>query len=258
MGKNIALVYDADFTLLDGYHPSVVLEEYKININDFWTKVGNTQKLEREKGDNTNVDIIYLAHFMYQIRYGKLKGLRIKDLKELGKEVDNMLYPGLPEFFYKIREKNPEHIISHNIISVGIRDVLLGSIFGKYMNKIFGYTFFDDLTPGDGIDEIKGTTSSLEKFGAIIDISYGGFKRDKYNFEFPIKDMIYFGDGSTDIGAFKFVRRKGGTAICVYDAGKEGAYEKALKLKDEVDYILPADYREGSEIWNIVNNKINS
>lgn len=252
---NIALVFDADYTLMDGYHPSVVLAKRNIPVDEFWKMVVATQSREREKGEKTNTDIIYLAHFMHEIRNGKLKGLTIKELEKCGKDVDKMLYPGVPAFFDDIKSEHPGCRISHNIVSVGIRHILAHSALGPHVDEIFGYTFFDDLTEGDEIDEIRSTSSSSEKVPAVVAISYGKFN-DEY--EFPISNMVYVGDGQTDKPAFRFVRKRGGLAICVYDPNKEGAFEKAKKLKSSVHFIVPANYERGSALWHVISNFIKS
>ena len=188
MVKNIALVFDVDYTLINGYHPSIILEKRGVDIDQFWKKVSSLQQAEKNNGEKTNLDIIYLAHFMNEIRYGKLRGLTLQDLRNDGKDLEKLYYPGIPEFFDKIRKLNSENNISFNIVSVGIKPLLEGSSLNKYMNYIFGYTFFDDLTPGLAIDDIKSTTSSSEKISSIVTVSYGNSETD---FEFPIKDMIY-------------------------------------------------------------------
>ena len=105
--KKIALVFDADNTLMRGYHPSAILEKRGIDVNEFWKKATSLQDKEKAKGES-NVEIVYLAMLMHEIRYGKLKGLTIKELKETGKEIDKILYKGLPEFFDKLRKNNED------------------------------------------------------------------------------------------------------------------------------------------------------
>ena len=203
--KKIALVYDFDYTLADGYHPTSILESRGINAQEFWNKVAQTQQRELAQGEKTALDIIYLAHFMHEIRNGKLKGLTNNDLKESGKDVNKTLYAGMPEFFNNIKDEHKDAHISHNIVTVGIRTILQGSIIAKHVDNIYGYTFFDDLTEGDGIDEIRSTTSRAEKVRSVISISYG---KSEKGFEYPIDTMIYFGDGQTNIPVFRFVKKK--------------------------------------------------
>ena len=56
---NIALVYDADYTLMDGYHPSVILKRRGIDTEKFWKHIAQTQQRELEKGDKTKVTMRY-------------------------------------------------------------------------------------------------------------------------------------------------------------------------------------------------------
>ena len=69
----------------------------------------------------------------------------------------------------------------------------------------------------------------------------------------PYKQMVYFGDGMTDIPAMKIVKNKGGTAIAVYRP-KSKHHDTAIQLlaDDRVDFALPADYRENSELDHVV------
>jgi len=247
---NIALVYDACYTLLDGYNPSAVLERRGMNVDEFWQNVLRTQKREEERGDKTTKDIIYLALFMNEVRYGQLQGLTMQELQEAGTLVDKWLYPGLPEFFPALKRAHPDSRISHTVVSAGLKPTLEGTVLAEHMDHIFGYSFFDDLTEGDAIDEVKSTSSSVEKIHAIVTVSQG---ETNGSYEFPIRNMIYIGDGQTDIPAFRFVKKRGGLTICVYNPEKEGAEEKALKLKKDVAFVLPADYRRAEKLWGVVN-----
>lgn len=252
---NVALVYDADNTLIRGYHPTLILEEYGIDADKFWKEVSSMQKAIEDGGEKTRPDILWLAKFMNEVRHGKLKGLSIDKIKEIGKnKLEFMLYPGVSEFFENIKKENPDYKISHNIASVGIKPMLQSSILGKHMDNIFGYTFLDSFTPGPQIDEVVTTTSSIEKIDAIVKISQGSKPEV---FEYAIRNMIYFGDGQTDIPAFRFVRKRHGKAIGIFDNFRFSAYENAkADIGDEVDALVPADYRIGSDLWGVVNEYI--
>ena len=251
----IALVYDADYTLMNQYHPNLILARRGIDPDEFWKDVSSRQKLEESRGEKTNLDIIYLASFMNEVRHGKLNDLTIAEVKVAGLDLEQILYPGLPEFFEDIKKANSDCDISHTIVSVGIKPLLEGSVLGKYMNEIYGYTFFDDYTPGPAIDEIKSTVSSREKIPAVVGVSYGNAEQ---GFEFPIRNMIYFGDGQTDVPAFRFVKRRNGLAVCVYDKNKQGTLAKAKGFQKDVNLILPANYRKGNKLWREINKFIRS
>ena len=65
--------------------------------------------------------------------------------------------------------------------------------------------------------------------------------------------MIYFGDGMTDIPSMKIIKERGGNAIAVYRP-KSKHRKTALKLlmDNRVNFALPADYRENSELDHVV------
>ena len=68
----------------------------------------------------------------------------------------------------------------------------------------------------------------------------------------PFRNMIYIGDGLTDVPCMKLVNSYGGKSIAVYNEenGKTSA-ELLLKHK-RVNFIAPADYEINSEIEQIV------
>jgi len=66
----------------------------------------------------------------------------------------------------------------------------------------------------------------------------------------PFENMVFVGDGETDIPCFRLVKDQGGHAIAVYKPSTKGAKGRAEKLiKDgRVNFIAPANYGEGSDI----------
>ena len=64
-------------------------------------------------------------------------------------------------------------------------------------------------------------------------------------------NMIYLGDGVTDIPCMKMVKQKGGKSIAVYAEGKSETV-KPLVDDDRINYVCVADYSEGSTLEKIV------
>ena len=71
----------------------------------------------------------------------------------------------------------------------------------------------------------------------------------------PFTNMIYIGDGLSDVPCMKMMRSYGGQAIAVYQAVNKKGVEQLLRQR-RVDYIYPADYREGSDLEITVKNII--
>ena len=67
----------------------------------------------------------------------------------------------------------------------------------------------------------------------------------------PFRNMIYLGDGLSDVPCMKMMRAYGGQAIAVYQKGQKNKVTDLL-LDDRVNYISPADYQEGSDLDTLV------
>ena len=66
----------------------------------------------------------------------------------------------------------------------------------------------------------------------------------------PFANMVYIGDGETDIPCFRLVKDEGGCSIAVYRPRKPAskAQTERLLVEGRASLIAPADYREGSII----------
>ena len=71
----------------------------------------------------------------------------------------------------------------------------------------------------------------------------------------PFTNMIYVGDGLSDVPCMKMMRAYGGQAIAVYQEENRQGVEDLLS-KGRVDFIFPADYREGTTLDSTVKNII--
>lgn len=101
MANIIAVIWDCDKTLVDGYMQDPIFEDYKIESSDFWKKV-NARPLElAAQGIRVNRDTYYLNYFIRCAHDGTLKGLNNAKLKEYGKR--QKFYNGIPEIFEKPR-----------------------------------------------------------------------------------------------------------------------------------------------------------
>ena len=69
----------------------------------------------------------------------------------------------------------------------------------------------------------------------------------------PFSNMIYIGDGLSDVPCMKMMKAYGGQSIAVYtDSNKEKVEQ--LLIEDRVDYIFPADYSKDSRLDKTMKN----
>lgn len=76
MSNIIAIVWDFDKTLIDGYMEDPIFEEYNISSHDFWAETNALpQKYEQEQHVKVNPDTIYLNQMIRYAKAGIFKGL---------------------------------------------------------------------------------------------------------------------------------------------------------------------------------------
>jgi len=100
MKNIIAVIWDFDKTLVDGYMQDPIFKEYDINSSTFWKEVNSLpEKYMREQNVKVNPDTIYLNHFLKYVREGIFKGLNNEKLKGYG---SNNLF--IKEFLKYLRQ----------------------------------------------------------------------------------------------------------------------------------------------------------
>ena len=70
----------------------------------------------------------------------------------------------------------------------------------------------------------------------------------------PFKNMIYFGDGETDIPSMKMIKVRGGHSIAVYkpgDKAKKAVAEKLIR-ENRANFACPANYCSDKSLFKIV------
>lgn len=72
------------------------------------------------------------------------------------------------------------------------------------------------------------------------------------NRRIPFRNMIYIGDGLTDVPCMKLVKINGGYSIAVYKKLQKKKVNDLLVNK-RVDFITLADYSEGGELIVLLN-----
>ena len=172
-------------------------------------------------------------------------------LNTLGKDVN--FYPGVKEWFDRINQYGKEHgaIIEHYIISSGIKPIINSTEIAKHFKAVYACDFYYDengkaVWPKMAIN-FTGKTQYLYKIRkGILDETDQTEVNKKYKEKrIPFRNMIYIGDGLTDIPCMTMLKKEGGKSIGIYAPSQKKRVQQFL-IDDRINYICPANYRENS------------
>lgn len=102
MANIIAVIWDCDKTLIDGYMQDPIFKRFDVNASKFWKEVNEIPAKYKEQGIRVNADTYYLNHFIHCAQNGVFPGLNNQMLRDFGKE--QKFYPGIPEIFAKTKD----------------------------------------------------------------------------------------------------------------------------------------------------------
>ena len=253
----VAIMYDFDKTL-----STTDMQNYKfipdLNMTpqEFWGATG-------EFGEKNQVEKI-LAYMYMMIKQSKDNNISLTKeyLKSLGNSIK--YYDGVEEWFDRINEygKSKDLIVEHYIISSGTKEIIEGTSIAKNFKRIYGCEFLYE----NGVAVWpKLTINYTQKTQFVFRISKGVNKisdDDKVNSRLGhdkrhvlYQNMIYIGDGITDIPCMQLVKDKGGCSIALFN-GTRNINAKQLFKDKRVNYICKADYKEGSEFDEIIKKQL--
>jgi len=222
---------------------------------DFWNA---TDELSSgEKMDK----ILACMYMMINITEKNNKHITKDYLHNLGDDID--FFPGILDWFERINEygKKLDLKIEHYIISSGLKEIIEGTKISKYFKEIYACEFlYNDkgyaIWPKMSVNYTTKTQFLSRINKGVLDISDDKSLNKKMldeNRRISTKNMIYLGDGFTDIPSMRMTRETGGYAIAVYqNNNKKIAYD--LIEDNRIDFYAKADYRENSEIDNLIKN----
>lgn len=275
MANIIAVIWDCDKTLIDGYMQDPIFAEYQINSSDFWKKVNAKPMKLAEKGIRVNRDTYYLNYFIECAHNGTFKGLNNQKLNGYGKK--QKFYRGIPEIFEKTKnmfKDNKSYAeygiqVEHYIVSTGFAEIIRGSDLMPFVDGVWGCELLE--TPDSDGDMVIGETvytiDNTSKTRAIFEINKGIDKIDgiEVNSKIPeenrrvhFENMIYIADGPSDIPAFSVVKKGGGATFAIYPKGDNEAMQQVEQMREDgrVDMYAEADYSEGTTAYMWITNRI--
>ncbi len=255
----IALMYDFDKTLaLEDMQNFSFIPNAGYTPEEFWKR---TQKFCNKYDMDKILGFLYM---MIQVCKEKNIPLTREYLMQQGKNIK--FYDGVSAWFKRINEygKAKGLAIEHYLITSGNKEIVLGSPIAKEFKEIYGCEYlFDHETgiafwPKTMVNYTQKTQYIFRISKGVLDISEDKELNEKtQNRRILYENMIYIGDGLTDVPSMIVVKENGGHSIAVYP---KGARDKVSSLFEDgrVDYIAKADYSINGELETIVKLIIDS
>jgi hypothetical protein len=265
--ETIALVFDFDDTLApcctSGY-----LERQGVEPELFWQT--EVQSLVDDGWDPIPA---YLYGMIGASRAGRIPPMTKESLESWGPEVP--LFNGVTGIFDRLRKHtaslNPSLNLEFYVISSGIGDIVRNTVIAPHFTDIWSCDFAYDENGHAHFP--KRLVSFTDKTRYLFQISKGQIGPEARTRPFdvnlkvpsderriPLNQMIFVGDGYTDVPCFSLVKKRGGIAIGVYDGQDHTKWGRAWGFLEQnrVSNLAPTDYTEHSALSNALMMSIDS
>ncbi len=252
--KRIAIVFDFDDTLLPD-STTAAIQALGLDDRHFWPTV------DQKVAQGWDPTLAWMDEF---VRSPLFDNVTTSWLAEHGRDLETTLYPGVDSLFAGLR-KHGERVgadVSLHVVSSGLEPVIRGCRpVAQQLDTVHACTFAYDET-GRPI-AVKRALTFTEKTRCLFEISKGITPSDAArapysvnekttSFAAPLSNMIFVGDGLTDVPAFSLLKQHGGIAVGVNKHGRNSH----LLHDARVEVLADPDYRTGSPMRSHLEQSI--
>ncbi len=255
----VAIMYDFDKTLCTrDMQEYTFIPSLGIQPDDFWSGTGEIAS--KEQMDS----VLTYMYCMITESQQSGKPFTREDLVECGKHIEYL--PGVEEWFERVNRYGEDAgvRVEHYVLSSGLKEIIEGSSIAKFFKKIFASEFLYDSATGNpiwakmAVNYTNKTQFVYRINKGVLDISNNvdvNASRPDDDRRVYFNNMIYIGDGLTDVPCMKLVKQSGGHSIALYQNGQKDKVQPLLK-HERVDWIFEADYRKGQALDKAMHDLI--
>lgn len=275
---NIAIIWDFDGTLTPQDSTTTVVEilDTSVSGKNFWKTVKSLRGDEKrpEWRHVLASDAPIWMYALSRIAFAKRIPLNAEFFGTFVKPHIS-LYPGVAAFLRKLKLLEETRLLKEAslkihffIITAGLKDLVELLLPPGLITWTFGCRYQVDAYNGDPEQPESIPVFCMDetmKTRSLFEISKGSFddKNRSVNVRVlpedrwaPFQNMIYVGDGDTDVPALSLVRSQGGLGVAVYNPLQpKDSVDKRLRqmrLDKRTDLITPADFDEGGEMFDFM------
>ena len=248
----IGIMYDFDKTL-----STTDMQNYDFIPNlgmtpeEFW---GSTTEFTNKHGVERILSYMYMM-----IAKAKEKGIKMtrEYLNSCGKNIK--FYPGVSTWFNRINEYGESKgvKVEHYLVSSGTMEIVEGCAIYPCFTKAWGCEYFyneqgEPVWPKLAINYTQKTQFYFRISKGVVDVKDDNSVNEKTpERRIPYRNIIYMGDGMTDVACMTLVKHNEGTSIAIYPE-KESDKVRALYTDGRCNFMCRADYSAGSDLEKVV------
>jgi len=252
--NTIALVYDFDGTLSpQPMQEYTVLPKIGVEPADFWRMV-NREARETE----SDPMLVYMRHIIEALDRVRIDVKR-EDFAAMARQIE--YFPGVPTWFarmnaYVKKRSRGQVALQHYLISAGQREILEGASIRKHFKRIYASEYHFNHHGVATFPKFLVTDTLKTQFlfrinKGIEDVTESiNEHMPEHERPIPFPNMIYVGDGMTDVPSMALTKKNGGHTVAVYDPKGKRGRATCVKLLDagRVDFVAEADFRKATRL----------
>ena len=263
--NTIAIVYDFDGTLSpQPMQEYTVLPKIGVNADAFWKQV----KAETLATGSDQM-LVYMRLMMEKLYQNDDIRITRDDLAAMASRIK--YFPGVEAWFARInayvkKRSGGKANVKHYIISAGQKEILEGVSIRKHFQQIYASEYHFNQYGVANFPKLVITDTSKTQY--LFRINKGREKLSESINEhmpeearpIPFSNIIYIGDGMTDVPSMALTTKSGGHAIAVFNPRIAKTKTTCSRLLDagRVDFIAAADYRATSKLTKRVSLLLDS
>jgi hypothetical protein len=252
--NTIALVYDFDGTLSpQPMQEYTVLPKIGIEPEAFWGKVN-----QEARATESDPMLVYMRHILEALERERVDVKR-EDFAAMADRIE--YFPGVATWFARmnayVRKRSRGRVkLHHYLISAGQREILEGVSIRKHFKRIYASEYHFNHHGVATFPKLLVTDTMKTQF--LFRINKGreavtesiNEHMPEADRPIPFANMVYLGDGMTDVPSMALTKKSGGHTVAVYDRKSERGRATCVKLLQagRADFIAEADYRRNSKL----------
>ena len=248
----IAIMYDFDKTL-----STTDMQNYSfipalgLTPDEFWGATGEFSK-------RTGCERI-LSYMYVMIAKSREKGIKLtrEFLRECGKNIK--YHPGVTTWFDRINAYGASKGVSveHYLVSSGTKEILEGcSIYDKF-TQVYGCEFYYEngvpVWPKLAINYTQKTQFFFRIAKGVKELGDDNSVNEKNvsGLRVPYTNIVYIGDGMTDVACMTLVNKNRGYSIGVY-TDENKASVKEIRRDKRCRFVMKADYSADKDMEKVL------